>query len=158
MYVYVICVCMYVLCTYVHICILYKPLIFLFLLFVSRSLILPVRYYLFLFLHCLLTSYLTFSKLSVLLWFWFCNHWIVACFLWSKNCEHSSWNRGLCFFHSYRPRCSLAEISIFSLTFFRASFISLTSFKVSVAVYLLQDFNQILFPNFASLNFSPILH
>ena len=111
-----VCVCMYV---HIRVCILYKSLIYSFLRFVSRLLILPIRYSRSLFQHCLLASRLTFFR-PVLPCFWFCNHWIVACFLWSKNCEHSSWNHGLCTFHSYRPRCSLAEISISSLTFFRA--------------------------------------
>src|SRR5215470_18049717 len=53
---------------------LYKSLIFLFLLFVSSSLILAFRYSFFLFLKCLLASCLTLCRLSPLFWFGSCNH------------------------------------------------------------------------------------
>jgi hypothetical protein len=63
-----------------------------------------------LFLKCLLASRLTLCRLSPLLWFGFRNHWILACFLLSKNCAHPASNHGLCCFRSCRPRLSSAEI------------------------------------------------
>ena len=81
------------------------------------------------FLKCLLASCLTLFRLSTFIWVGFCNRCILACFLSSKNCKHSSSNNGLCFYHSYRPRLSLAEVLIFSLMFSQALFMSLLSFK-----------------------------
>ena len=88
---------------------LYKSLIFFILLPVSSSSILALRYFFFLFLNYLLASRLTLFRSPTLLWFGFCNHCILACFLRSKNREHSSSALGLCSFSSYRPRLSLAE-------------------------------------------------
>jgi hypothetical protein len=95
---------------------LYKSLIFVILLFVSSSLILAFKYSFFLFLKCLLASRLTSCRLTPLLWFGFCKHWILACSLLSKNCAYSASNHGLCCFRSRRPRLSWAQILIFSLT------------------------------------------
>jgi hypothetical protein len=92
---------------------LYKSVIFLFLLFVSSSLILAFRYSFFLFLKCLLASRLTLFRLCTLLWFGFCNHCILACFLRCKNFEHSSSNHGLCCVLSNSLRLSVDEILIF---------------------------------------------
>ena len=86
--------------------------------------------------------------LSSLLLVGSCNQCILACFLWSKNCEHSSSNHHLCCFYSYRPRLSLAEILIFTLMFSHALFMSLLSLKLSKSANLFSDFHPILFPNF----------
>ena len=78
------------------------------------------------------TSYIV--RLSTLPWLGFCTHCILACFLWSKNCKHSSSNHGLCPFNSCRPRLSLAEDLIFFLMFSQALFmstLSLTFFKAA---------------------------
>jgi hypothetical protein len=107
---------------------LYKSLIFLFLLFVSSSLILAFRHSFFSFLKCLLASRLTLFRLSTFLWFEFCNRCILACFLCSKNFEHSSSNHGLRCFLSYSPRLFLAEILILSLMFSQALFTFSLSF------------------------------
>jgi hypothetical protein len=77
-----------------------------------------------LFLKFLLSLCLTLFRLSILLWFGSCNHCILACFLWSKNCKHSLSNHGLCCFNSHRRRLSLAEVLIFSLLFSQALFMS----------------------------------
>jgi hypothetical protein len=69
---------------------LYKSLMFLFLLLVSSSLILSLRYSLFLFLNVQLASRLKFFRLSPLIWLGFCNNCNLACFLWSINFEHPS--------------------------------------------------------------------
>jgi hypothetical protein len=58
--------------------------------------------FLVLFLKCLLASHHTLFILSSLFWFVSCNPYILTCFLWSKNCEHSSSSYGLCCFISYR--------------------------------------------------------
>ena len=58
---------------------------FLHLLLVSSSSILSFRYSFFLFVKCLLTSFLTFFRLCTLLCFGSCNHSILAYFLCSKN-------------------------------------------------------------------------
>jgi hypothetical protein len=66
-----------------------------------------VQIFLLFFQKCLLAPYLTLFRLSSLPWFGSCNHCILACFHWSKNCEHSSSNHGLSCFSSYRHRlCS----------------------------------------------------
>ena len=65
-----------------------------------------------------------------MLWFRFCNHYIVACFLWSKNCEHFSSNYGLYCFNSDCCRVPLAEILILSLTCSQAVFMSPLSYKL----------------------------
>jgi len=63
---------------------LYMFLIFLVLLLVSSSSILAFRHSFFLFLKCLLFSHLTVFQSSTFLWLGFCNHCILACFLWSR--------------------------------------------------------------------------
>jgi len=63
---------------------LYMFLIFLVLLLVSISSILAFRHSFFSFLKCLLASHLTVFQSSTLLWLGFCNHCILACFLWSR--------------------------------------------------------------------------
>jgi len=78
---------------------------------------LTFRYSLFVFLKCLLASRLTLFRLSTLLWFAFCTHCILACFLCSKKSKHSSSNHALCCFNSHSPRLPLAEILFFSLMF-----------------------------------------
>jgi len=103
------------------------------LLLVSSSSILAFKFSFCLFLKCLLTSCLTLFRLSTLLWVGSCQHWILACFLWSKKPKHSSSNHGLCFFSSYRPRLSLGAVLAFSLMFFQVLFMSLLSFKFSKA-------------------------
>jgi len=75
-------------------------------LLVSSLSILAFRYA-FLFLKCLLASHLTLFRLSAFFWFGFCNHCILAWFLWSKKSKHSSSNHGLWCFNSYRTRLSL---------------------------------------------------
>ena len=108
------------------------------LLSVSSSFILAFRYSLFLFLKCTLASYLTLFKKSSLIWFGSCNYCILACFLWFKKPQKSSSNHGLCCFHSYTPRLSLAEVLIFTLMFSQAQFMSPLSFKFSKAVNLFE--------------------
>ena len=90
----------------------YKPLIFLFILFVSSSLILSSRHSLLLFLICLLASGLTSYILFTLLWFRSYNYCIVTCILCFKNCEHSSSNHGLRCFHEYRTRLFITQMLI----------------------------------------------
>jgi hypothetical protein len=104
---------------------------FLFLLLVSRSLILPFRYYLFLFLNILLVSLLKFFRLSPLIWFEFCNHCNLVCSRWSINFEHSSSNHGL-------VRLSLAEVLMFSLILSQALLMSKLSSKLSKAENLFE--------------------
>ena len=58
---------------------------FFILLLISSSSISPFRYSFFLFLKCLLASYLTLFRLSTLLWFGSYTHCTLTCFLWSKN-------------------------------------------------------------------------
>ena len=108
---------------------LYKTLIFLILLLVSRSSILYFSYYLFLFLRFLLASHLILFRLCTLFWYGFCNHCILAYFLWYKNHKNSSSNHGLCCFNSYRPR-------LFCLIFSQALFMSSSSIKLSKAAKL----------------------
>jgi hypothetical protein len=110
----------------------YKSLIFLILLLVSSSSILAFRYSFFLFLKCLLDPHLT------LLWFGSRNHRILARLLWSKRHKHSSSNYGLCYFHSYRPRLSLAKVLIFSFMFSQTIFMSSLSFKFSKTANLFE--------------------
>ena len=105
---------------------LYKVHIF-YLMVISSSSILPCRYAFFLLLKCLWALGLTVFRLSTLLWLGSCTHCILVCFLWSKKCEHSSSNQGLCCFNSCRLRLSLAEVLIISLMFFQAPFMSLLS-------------------------------
>jgi hypothetical protein len=83
--------------------------------FVSCSSILAFRYYIFLFLHCLLTSTLASFRLSTstFLWLWFLRHCILACFFWSKNGEHSSSNRGFCSLNSYGTKLFNWDFYIF---------------------------------------------
>jgi len=89
----------------------------------------------YLFLKCLLASNLT-TLSSRMLWFGSCNHYILTCFLWSKNRKHSSPSHGLCCFNSYRTRLSLAEVLMFSLMFSQAQFMSSLSLKFSKAAKL----------------------
>jgi hypothetical protein len=77
-------------------------------------------------------------RLSTLLWFGSCNHCILACFVWSKNREHSLPKHGLCFFNSHRPRLSSAEVLIFSLMFSQALSMYSLSLKFSKAANLFQ--------------------
>ena len=65
-------------------------------------------------------------------------HCILACFLWSKKCKHSSYNHTLWCFNSCRPRLSLAEILIPSLLFSQALFMSSLSLKFSKAANLFE--------------------
>ena len=76
------------------------------------------------------------SDLSTLLWFGSCNYCFLACFLCSKNGEHSSSRHSSCCFNLYRAGISLAEVFIFSLIFSQALFMSLLSFKFSKATNL----------------------
>jgi hypothetical protein len=69
----------------------HKILIILILLLVSSSPILAFRNPFFLFLKSLIAANLTFFRLSMLLWFASCNHWIFAYFLWSTKRKNSSW-------------------------------------------------------------------
>ena len=84
-------------------------------LLVSNSSISAFRYSFYLFLKCLLASRLPVFRLSTLLWFGPWTHCILACCLWYKYRKHSSLNRGLCCFNSYRPKLSFAEVLIFSV-------------------------------------------
>jgi hypothetical protein len=59
---------------------LYKSVIFLFLILVSTSLILPFICSLFFFLNILLVSRLVFWRLSLMNWFAFCKNFSLACF------------------------------------------------------------------------------
>ena len=58
----------------------------------SSSSILAFWYSFFLFSKCLLASHLTLFRISILIRFGSCIHCILACFLLSKNHEHSSSN------------------------------------------------------------------
>ena len=60
------------------------------------------------YLKCLLTSRLTFFRISTLLWLGSCIHRILARFLWAKKPKHSSSNHGLFCFNSCRPTLSFA--------------------------------------------------
>ena len=109
------------------------------LLLVSSSTILAFRYSYFLFQKCLLASHLTLLRLYyTFLWFESCNHCILACFLWSKNCKHISSNHGLCHFTLHWPCLYLAMVFIFSSRFSQALFISLLSFRFSRAASLFE--------------------
>src|SRR5215468_6775226 len=115
---------------------LYKSLILLILLLVSSSSILAFRYAFFLFLKYLLASRLTLFRLYTLLWLGSCIHCILTCFLSSKIPKHSSSNHGLCGFISCRPRLSLAEVLIVSLTLSLALFMFSSSLTFSKAANL----------------------
>ena len=130
----------------------YKSLIFLILLLVLSSSILAFRYP-FLFLKCLLSSRLILFRLSTLLWLGSCTHCFLACFLWSKKPNHSSSNHGLCCSSSCRPRLSLGEVLIFSLTFSQALFISSPSLKFFTATNLLVISNWYCFLTASSFRF-----
>jgi hypothetical protein len=112
---------------------------FLFLLFLASPSIFPFRYSLFLFLKCLLVSRLILIvfRLSPFISLGSCNHYSLACFLRSNNFERPSSNHGLCFFSSYSPRHSLAEIFIFSLIVSQALLIS-----NSVPMYYINNINN----------------
>ena len=104
---------------------------------VTSSSILAFRYFFLLFLKCLLASRFTLFRLSTLLQFGSCNHCILASFLCSKKCKHSSSNQGLRCFNSHRPRLSLAEVIIFSLMFSQGLFMPSIQLKFSKAAKLL---------------------
>ena len=114
---------------------LYKSQIFFHLTVLSLS-ILAFRYSFFLFLNCLLTSRLTLVRLPTSLWFGSFHHWILACFVWSKNHKQSSSNRNICCLNSYRSRLSLGDVLIFSLMFSQVVFMSSLSLKLSKAASL----------------------
>jgi hypothetical protein len=111
---------------------------FLFLLFVASSLILSFRYFLFLFLKCLLASRHSLFRLSPFISLGSWNHCNLACFLWSNNFEHPSFNHDLYFFNSKQPRLSLVQIFIFSLIVSQALIISTSAFKFSKTANLLE--------------------
>ena len=139
---------------------LYKSLIFFILLLVSSSLILAFRYSHFLLLKCLLASYLTLFRLPTLLWFGFCNHYILVCFLWYKQFKHSPSNNYWCYFNSYRPRISLGEVLILSWMFIQTLFMSLSSLMFPKAANLFVNSIWYCFLTFRSfsylkLNLSP---
>lgn len=90
-----------------------KPLIFLLLLFVSGSLILPPQNSHCLFLQCLQVSHLMVCRLSALIWLGSYNHCSVCCSLWWTKFDRYSSNRVECYFHLYWYRLSLAEILVF---------------------------------------------
>src|SRR5215475_10159667 len=90
----------------------------------------------FLFLKYLLASSLTLFRLSTLLWLGSYIHCILACFLLSKIPKHSSSNHGFCCFISCRPRLSLAEVLIVSLTLSQALFIASSSLTFAKAADL----------------------
>jgi hypothetical protein len=75
--------------------------------FVSSLFILASIYSFFFFLQCLLASHLTLFPLPTLLLLGPCNHCILACFIWSRNCEHSLSNYSLCCFCWYRPNSNI---------------------------------------------------
>ena len=100
---------------------------------VSSSSILTFKYAFYLFLKCLLASRLILFKLSTLLQLGSCIHCFLACFLWFKKSTHSLSNHGLCCFHLYKTRLSLAEVLIFSLMFSQTLFTSSSTFKFSKA-------------------------
>jgi hypothetical protein len=115
---------------------LYKSLIVLLLLLVSRSLIFPYIYSLSLFLNILLVSHLKFFRLTPLIWLGFCNHCNLACFRLSINFEHSlSSHDLLCFILRYL-RLSLAEVLMFSLILSQALLMSKLLSKLSTAANL----------------------
>jgi len=101
--------------------------------------------FLLLFLQCLLSSRVILFRLSTLLWFGFCNHSILACFLWSKNRKHSSSYHSVYCFSSYRHRLSIARGLVFYFMFSEALFMSSLPFKFSRTTDLFEIF---LFPNF----------
>ena len=121
--------------------------------FVSSSFIVASIYYFFFFLKCLLASHRTLFPFCTLHLLGSCNHCIVACLLWSRNCEHSLSNHSVCYFCWYRPRLSLAEIFIFSLMFSHALFMSLLSLKFSKAANLFEILIWHCFLTSSSLSF-----
>ena len=123
------------------------------LMFVSSSFIVSSIYSFFFFLKCLLASHRTLFPLCTLLLLGSCNHCSLACLLWSRNCEHSLSNHGLCCFWWYRPRLSSAEILIFSLMFSHALFTSLLSLKFSKAANLFEILIWHCFLTSSSLSF-----
>ena len=100
-------------------------------LLLASSSVLGFTYFFFLVLKCLLASCFTLFRLFTLLWFRYCNHCILVCFLWCKY-HHSSSNRGLCCFNSYRPRLFSAEVLTFSSMFCQALFLSLLNISQTV--------------------------
>jgi len=107
-------------------------LVFFILLLVPSSLILDFRYFFFIFVPAL-SSIFTSSIVQIitLLLFGFCNRCILACFLWSKNRQHSSSYHNVYCFTSYRFRLSIAAVLVFSLMFSQVLFMSSLSFKFS---------------------------
>ena len=89
----------------------------------------------------------------MLLWFGSCDYCILACFLWSKKCEHSSSNHRVFCFIVYRPRHSLAEVFIFCLMFFQALFMSLLSLKFFRAAVLFEILIWYCFLTYSSFSF-----
>jgi hypothetical protein len=75
-------------------------------------------------------------RLSPLIWLGFCNHCNLACFRWSINFEHSSWNHDLLCFSLWYPRFSLTDVLMPSLIIYQASLISKFSSKLSKAANL----------------------
>lgn len=115
-----------------------KSLTFMFLLFLSGSLILAFRYSLF-FPTCLPASRLTVFRLFTLLLFGSCNHCTFN--LLSRkpeNCEHYSSNHSLCCLHLCRPRLSLDETCISSSLFSQNLIISSPSCKLSKRAYFFE--------------------
>jgi hypothetical protein len=131
---------------------IYKSQICLIVLLVSSSSILAFRYSFSLLPKCLLAWRIAFFRVTILLWFWFCNHCFLAFFLWSNNREYSSSNLGLCSFHSYRLRLRRwgfdTLFNVFSSPIY-----------VLPIIYVLQGFrpvcdhNLMLFPTSSSLSF-----
>ena len=103
-----------------------------------KRLILSLRYSFLLFLKHVVASCLNIIWIICIALVWSCNHCILGCFLWSKNCKHFSSNHVLCCSHSYRPRLSLAEILIFSLRVSQAPHVFLLLFKFSRTANLLK--------------------
>ena len=117
---------------------LYKSQIFFILLLVASSSIFTFRYSIFLFLKYMLLLCLTLFRLFALLWLGSCTHFILACFLGSKKLQCSLSNHGLCWFSSFTPTLSLAEVLLFSLMFSQPLFMSLLSHKFSKAAKLFE--------------------
>ena len=117
---------------------LYKSLIFWILLLVSSSSVLAFRYSFFLFLKCLLVSYLTLFRLSTWLWFGSCTHCILASFLGSKKKVNIHQTMGYAASICIDLRLSVAEVLIFTLHFSQILFMSSLSFTFSKAATCLK--------------------
>jgi len=90
-----------------------------------------LQIFFFLFLKCLPASRLTLFRVSILLWFGSCNHFVLAYFLWTKIRKHSSSNHVLFCFNSYRLRLLLAEVLLRTLLLSQTLFMSSLSCKFS---------------------------